>query len=211
MYTSTFSSSSDGKESAYSAGDLGVIPGEDPLEKGMATHSSILACKEVPRIEEPGRLQSMGSQGVQQDWETNNVTFHFQLESWGKPSLLKSKTGEEQAHSHLLKRQAHIFPSTQLIEFARILDEPFESPLWNLGHRWNWHRALWNSSYCFGCDLWSLLSITQESSVFPQYLSVNSNNKLTYWLVNSIKSQILHSSWQIKIRALTFSLFLQLN
>ena len=36
---------------------------EDPLEKGMATHSSILAWK-IPRTEEPGRLQSMGSQRV---------------------------------------------------------------------------------------------------------------------------------------------------
>ena len=34
---------------------------EDPLEKGMATHSSILAWK-IPWTEEPGRLQSMGSQ-----------------------------------------------------------------------------------------------------------------------------------------------------
>ena len=32
---------------------------EDPLEKEMATHSSILAW-EIPHIEEPGRLQSMG-------------------------------------------------------------------------------------------------------------------------------------------------------
>ena len=34
---------------------------EDPLEKGMATHSSILAW-EIPWTEKPGRLQSMGSQ-----------------------------------------------------------------------------------------------------------------------------------------------------
>ena len=34
---------------------------EDPLEKEMETHSSILAW-EIPWIEEPGRLQSMGSQ-----------------------------------------------------------------------------------------------------------------------------------------------------
>ena len=34
---------------------------EDPLEKEMATHSSILAWR-IPRTEEPGRLQSMGSQ-----------------------------------------------------------------------------------------------------------------------------------------------------
>ena len=34
---------------------------EDPLKKGMATHFSILAWR-IPRAEEPGRLQSMGSQ-----------------------------------------------------------------------------------------------------------------------------------------------------
>ena len=34
---------------------------EDPLQKGMATHSSILAWR-IPWTEEPGRLQSMGSQ-----------------------------------------------------------------------------------------------------------------------------------------------------
>ena len=36
---------------------------EDPLEKEMATHSNILAWK-IPWMEEPGRLQSMGSQRV---------------------------------------------------------------------------------------------------------------------------------------------------
>ena len=39
---------------------------EDTLEKGMATRSSILAWK-IPWTEEPGRLQSMGSQRVGQD------------------------------------------------------------------------------------------------------------------------------------------------
>ena len=38
-----------------------VLGQEDPLEKGMATHSSILAWK-TPWTEEPGRLQSMGLQ-----------------------------------------------------------------------------------------------------------------------------------------------------
>jgi len=38
---------------------------EDPLERGMATHSSILVWR-IPWTEEPGRLQSMGSQGVRQ-------------------------------------------------------------------------------------------------------------------------------------------------
>ena len=38
----------------------------DPLEKGMVTQSSILAW-EIPRTEEPGRLQFMGSQRVEHD------------------------------------------------------------------------------------------------------------------------------------------------
>ena len=39
---------------------------EDPLEEGMVTHSSILAWR-IPWTEEPGRLQSMGSQRVGHD------------------------------------------------------------------------------------------------------------------------------------------------
>ena len=39
---------------------------EDPLEKEMATHSTILACR-IPRTEEPGGLQSMGLQRVGHD------------------------------------------------------------------------------------------------------------------------------------------------
>ena len=54
---------SDSKESACSAcsaGDLGSIPGSRrPLEKGMATYTSILAWK-IPWTEKPGGLQSMG-------------------------------------------------------------------------------------------------------------------------------------------------------
>ena len=39
---------------------------EDPLEEDMATHSSILAWR-IPWTEEPGGLQSMGSQKVRHD------------------------------------------------------------------------------------------------------------------------------------------------
>ena len=42
---------------------------EDPIEKEMATHSSILAWK-IPRTEEPGGQQSMGSQRVGNDLAT---------------------------------------------------------------------------------------------------------------------------------------------
>ena len=42
---------------------------EDPLEEGMATHSSVLAW-EILWVEEPGGLQSMGSKRVRHDLET---------------------------------------------------------------------------------------------------------------------------------------------
>ena len=50
---------------------------EDPLEKKMATHSSILAWR-IPWAEEPGGLQSIGSQRVGHDLETKQqqVTFN---------------------------------------------------------------------------------------------------------------------------------------
>ena len=52
---------------------------EDPLEEGMATHSSILAWK-IPWTEEPSRLQSMGSQRVGRGWVTKHaLTLHICL------------------------------------------------------------------------------------------------------------------------------------
>ena len=45
---------------------------EDPLEKEMATHSNILAWR-IPWTEEPGWLQSMGSQTVGHDWATSHA------------------------------------------------------------------------------------------------------------------------------------------
>ena len=49
----------------------------------MATHSSILALR-IPWTEEPGGLQSMGSQRVGHDWATDTFTFHkrINLEKW---------------------------------------------------------------------------------------------------------------------------------
>ena len=53
------------KNPPANAGDTGLIPGlEYPLEKEMATHSSILA-SEISWTEEPGELQTMGSQKSQ--------------------------------------------------------------------------------------------------------------------------------------------------
>ena len=70
VFSESFPGGLDGKESACSAGDPGLmvqsLGWEDLLEKVMATHSSILASR-IPWTEEPGRLQSMEPQGVGHD------------------------------------------------------------------------------------------------------------------------------------------------
>ena len=59
-----FPGGSDGKESAVQETWVRSLGWDDPLEKAMATHTSILA-SEIPWTEEPGRLQSMGWQKVE--------------------------------------------------------------------------------------------------------------------------------------------------
>ena len=67
LWNLDFPGGSDGKASAYNAGDPGSIPGSgSTLEKEMATHSRTLAWR-IPWMEELGRLQSTGSQRVGHD------------------------------------------------------------------------------------------------------------------------------------------------
>ena len=62
-----FPGGSDSKQSACKAGDLGSVLGwEDTLGEGVAIHSSIIAW-EVSWTEDPGGLQSIGSQRVRYD------------------------------------------------------------------------------------------------------------------------------------------------
>ena len=76
---------------------------ENPLEKGMAIHSSTLAWR-IPWTEEPGRLPSTGSKRVRQDWVTNIWIFpgssddkasatmqETQVQSLGQEDLLKKE------------------------------------------------------------------------------------------------------------------------
>ena len=72
-----FPRGSDGKESACSARDLGLIPGwEWSLEKGMMTHSSIHAWR-IPWTEKPGGLQSMRLQRVRYDRLINTLLLFY--------------------------------------------------------------------------------------------------------------------------------------
>ena len=70
---------------------------EDPSEKGMATHSSILAWR-IPWTEKPGGLQSMGLQRVRHDWVTKHSSLclyillsrnRLRLGRWGRHYLVK--------------------------------------------------------------------------------------------------------------------------
>ena len=84
-----YSGGSDGKDSACNAGNLVWSLGwEDPLGKGMATHSNILAWR-MPWSEESGRLQSMG---LQKSWDMTerwtleelvaNSDAYLEIENW---------------------------------------------------------------------------------------------------------------------------------
>ena len=71
-----FPGGSDSKESACNEGDMGDLGWEDPLEKRMTTHSSILAWR-VPWTKEPGGLESMELQRGGHDRVINTFTFPF--------------------------------------------------------------------------------------------------------------------------------------
>ena len=64
---------------------------EGPLEKEMATHCSTLAWR-IPWTEEPGGLQSRGSQRVRNDWATR---FHFQGDDNAQPDLRNPEVRED--------------------------------------------------------------------------------------------------------------------
>ena len=73
------------------------LSGEDSLEKRMTTHSSILAWR-IPWTEEPGKLQSMGSQTVEHNRATNTHTHtHADFHTLKGHSFLFISTAEFRA------------------------------------------------------------------------------------------------------------------
>ena len=65
---------------------------EDPLEKEMVTHSSILAWR-IPWTEEPGRLQTTGLQRVRHDSATSLSFFHSCGRCWSATSIMLAQNG----------------------------------------------------------------------------------------------------------------------
>ena len=94
---------------------------EVPLEKGMATHSSILAWK-IPWTEEPGELQSMTLQRVGYNWVTNTCTFHFKVAHseqgpreglWSVSKSPGSRSKEERSWADSCRLKSPMFPAHQ--------------------------------------------------------------------------------------------------
>ena len=90
---------------------------EDPLEKGMATHSSILAW-EIPRTEEPGGLQSTGSQRVRHDWVANTLSVLRRARAKGE--LLAVVWGSRQAQLSPNWRMSYLIKKEDLIDFLGV-------------------------------------------------------------------------------------------
>ena len=100
---------------------VGSLGQEDPLEKGMVTHSSILAWR-IPWTEETGGLQSMGLLRVQQDWSnwTHTHTHTQWRYQWCGEGGLRSQSEErhflasDPNHRGFFSplHQPHAFPST---------------------------------------------------------------------------------------------------
>ena len=84
---------SDGKASIYNVGDLSFIPGSGRSAGEGNGNPLQYYCLENPWTEEPGRLQSVGSQRVGHDWATS-LSFHF------PPILHLEKDSDVDIHSH---------------------------------------------------------------------------------------------------------------
>ena len=112
---------------------------EDPLEKGMAAHSSILAWR-IRWTEEPGGLQSVGSHRVRHDWETDTFTTctlcWTSCESWWVPS-----TSHKPGNPHLSSKFSKIPPPR-----SHLFSEPSLRPWWSSSTTWHYLILLPNAS-----------------------------------------------------------------
>ena len=114
-------------------GRLGSLGQEDPLEEGMAIHSSILAWR-IPWTEEPDGLQSIGSQKVRHDWVTNIFTLVC--------SLIFSSLQGKADYTEELRATTNFWRAWSMMVDSNII---------NLAA-----QVLVAARGIFGCDAWSL-------------------------------------------------------
>ena len=121
------------------AGDVGSIPGlEDPLEEGMATHSNILAWR-IPWTEEPGRLQSMGSQSrTRLKWLSMHAHSpgSMQKQPWDQTSLTAEGPGPVSSTECLCLHCRRLDERSRSLEHRISRSEPWGGPLVDRAHWW---------------------------------------------------------------------------
>ena len=95
------------KNTSANVGDTGVqaLGWEDPLEEGMATHSSVLAWR-IPWTEEAEGLQSMGSKRVWHDWSNLSTHAHISMRDLDQNSRNKPKEFKLK-NAHILNVHDH--------------------------------------------------------------------------------------------------------
>ena len=123
--------------STCNAGDLGSIPGLGRfLEEGMVTHSNILAWR-IPWIEEPGGLQSMGSQRIGHSLVTKPpphevISVQFSSVAQSCPTLcdpMNHSTIGLPVHHQLPEfTQTHVHQVSDAIQPSHPLSSPFLLP-----------------------------------------------------------------------------------
>ena len=107
---------------------------EDPLEKEIATHSSILAWK-FPWTEEPGRLQSMELQRVGHDWATEHSTIPYFISKETGPEIERPpprsplELSSPNTQSTLLLLPVVVPPGVQVKSAKVAVDPPSLSPV----------------------------------------------------------------------------------
>ena len=104
---------------------------EDPLEKGRATHTSILAWR-ISRTEEPGGLQSMGLQRVRHDWVTKHRHRHTHTHThtgWIMAVMVEVATRMRPVLVMLLPWRH----GTNFFFFCSLWADPFS---WEISGRW---------------------------------------------------------------------------
>ena len=103
---------------------------EDLPEKEMATHSTIPAWR-IPWMEEPGGLQSLGSQRVGHNWATNTFTFHYLESKLGHPIVAENFRETQQTKMDVLNCRivfCNVLPSLLNFYPSYTKDQTFSKP-----------------------------------------------------------------------------------
>ena len=189
---------------------------EDPLEREMKTHSSILAW-EMPWTEELGRLQSMGSQKVgqhnlatkqQQTWQSNQFSSVAQS-CLTLCDLMDCNTSGFPVHHQLLElAQTHVYRVGDAIQPSHPLSPP-SPPAFNLSQ----HQGLfqWSALRIRWSKYWSFSFSISPSNEYSGLISFTMDWLDLLALQGTLKSLLQHHSSKASILQRSASFTVQLS